>query len=117
LREFDDQPIVLLDLECHLRNLLEHRSQRACESWRHSGKAAFGKTPRRGSRHTVAAGLGQSAYRVHCRGAEPNRESASSDQRECFLLFDGAVRDGAQDLRIQAGEAGELLRIGVIARP
>src|SRR4051794_19543717 len=30
--EFNDQPIVLLALECHLRNLLEHRSQCACES-------------------------------------------------------------------------------------
>jgi hypothetical protein len=42
LREFDDQPIVLLDLECHLCNLLKYRSQRAYESSRHSGNAALG---------------------------------------------------------------------------
>ena len=28
LREFEDLPIVLLDLERHLRDLLEHRTQR-----------------------------------------------------------------------------------------
>jgi hypothetical protein len=46
LRELEDLPIVLLDLERHLRDLLEHRSERACKPWRHRGEAALGETPR-----------------------------------------------------------------------
>jgi hypothetical protein len=63
----------------------------------------------------IAAWLRQPANRVHCRSAKPDHEIASSDQREGFLLFDCAVRDGAQNLRIKPCEAGKLLSIGVIA--
>jgi hypothetical protein len=65
----------------------------------------------------VTAGLRQSPYRVYCRGTQPNHESASSDQREGFLLFDCAVRDmetvgpGLVHVTVWAANRKKLLRI------
>jgi hypothetical protein len=51
----------------------------------------------------MAAGLGQSAYRVHCRCTQPNHEVTRTDQRQSFLLLDGPVRNRSQDLRGKLG--------------
>src|SRR4051794_6516167 len=67
-------------------NQLEHRIERLHQSWWHDGKAALGETPRRGSRHPVAASLRQASDSVEWRCTKTAHESASSDQRECLLL-------------------------------
>jgi hypothetical protein len=54
---------------------------------------------------------------VHRRCTQSNDEAASVDQRERFLLFDCAVRDGPQDLRIKTGVACQLLSIDLITLP
>jgi len=36
LPELLDLPVVLLDLHCHLRDLLEHRTERLCQPGRHN---------------------------------------------------------------------------------
>ena len=42
--------VVLLDLQRHLSNLLQHRNKRQLESWRHGSQTALGKTLRRRGR-------------------------------------------------------------------
>ena len=63
----------------------------------------------------MATGLRQSTNCVYCRNPKPDHEVTCPDQRECFLLFDCAVRDRAQNLRIHASKPSKLLRIGVVA--
>jgi hypothetical protein len=38
-----DQAVVVLDLECHLCDLFEHRPQCQLESWLHRGLARWAK--------------------------------------------------------------------------
>src|ERR1700731_259124 len=55
LAELLDLTVVLLDLERHLGDLLEHRPERLPETWRHNCQAALGKTPCRRGWHPMAA--------------------------------------------------------------
>src|SRR5882672_11110787 len=57
LRESLDQPVVVLDLLRHLRDLLEHRTQRLGQTWREHGHASLRKAERGRGRQTVAAGF------------------------------------------------------------
>src|SRR5271163_1042305 len=41
LAELLDLPVVLLDLDCHLCDLLEYGTERLCQSRRHNGQAAL----------------------------------------------------------------------------
>src|SRR5271170_6578387 len=41
LAELLDLPVVLLDLHCHLRDLLEHRTERLCQPKRHNSEATL----------------------------------------------------------------------------
>jgi hypothetical protein len=43
LTKFLDLAIVLLDLHRHRRDLLEHRTECLCESWRHHCQASLGE--------------------------------------------------------------------------
>ena len=65
LAELLDLPIVLLDLQRHVRDLLKHRTERLCQSRRHNGEAALSEARRSGGGHTVAAGLRKTAHGVH----------------------------------------------------
>src|SRR5216683_5964514 len=93
LAKFLDLAIILLDLRRHRRDLLEHRTERLCESWRHHCQTALGEAARRGCRHPMAAGLRQSADSVHCSGAQPDHKISGADQGKSFLLLDCPVRD------------------------
>ncbi len=53
LAELLDLPVVLLDLDCHLCDLLKYRPEGLCQSRRHNGQAALGKARCGGGRHTV----------------------------------------------------------------
>src|SRR5271167_2950963 len=65
LAELLDPPVVQLDLDCHLRDLPEHWTERLCQSRRHNGEAALSEARCGGGGHTVAAGLRQTTNRVH----------------------------------------------------
>src|ERR1019366_4032404 len=43
LSELTDLSIVLLDLERHLGDLLEHRAKCLCQPWRHHGNTSLGE--------------------------------------------------------------------------
>ena len=55
LAELLDLPVILLDLHCHLRDLLEHRPECLCQSRRHDSEAALSEARCGGGRHAVAA--------------------------------------------------------------
>ena len=57
LTELLDLPVVLLDLDRYLRDLLEHWAERLGQSRRHNSEAALSEARCGGGRHTVAAGL------------------------------------------------------------
>jgi hypothetical protein len=59
LAQLLDLQVVLLDLDCHLRDLLEHRTERLCQSRRHNRKAALSEAPCSRGWRTIAAGLCQ----------------------------------------------------------
>jgi hypothetical protein len=61
--------VILLDLESHLRDLSENRTERQLQSWRHRGLPSLSEAGCGRSRHTVTACLGQSANCVDGRGA------------------------------------------------
>ena len=63
LTELLDLPVVLLYLDCYLRDLLEHWTERLCQPWWHNSEAALSEAGGGGSRHTVAAGLRQTHAR------------------------------------------------------
>ena len=115
LAELLDLTVVLLDLERHLSDLLEHRAKCLSQSRRHHGQASLRKGACRRRRHAMAARLRQPSYSVHCRRTQPNDEVPGSDQRQGFLLFDGPVGDRSQYLWIKPGVAGQLLCIHLIA--
>jgi len=117
LPELLDLPVVLLDLGGHLRDLLEHRTERLCQSKRHNGQAPLSEARRGGGRHTEAAGLRQTTNRVHRSRAQPHQQSSRTDQGEGLLLCDGAVSDRPKDVRIKPGIARQLLRIDLVALP
>ena len=81
LAKFLDLAIVLLDLHRHRRDLLEHRTERLCESWGHHRQAALGEAAGRRCRHPIAAGLRQSTDSIYCRGAQPDHQVTRTDQR------------------------------------
>ena len=62
LRESLDQPVVVLDLLRHLRDLLEHRTQRLGQTWREHGHASLREAERGRGRQTVAAGFRKPAH-------------------------------------------------------
>ena len=117
LADLLDLTIVLLDPERHLGDLIEHRVQRLCQSWRHYGQASLREAAGRGSRHTVPAGLGQTTHSVHRCGAESHHDVPCTDQGQRLLLFDSSVRDRTQDLGIQPCVASQLLGIDLVALP
>ena len=101
-----DLPVILLDLQRHLRDLLEYRTERQLESRWHRCVAALCKTPRRRGRHTVATSLRQPTNGVHRRCAQSDQELSRTDQCESFLLLDGTMRNRPQDLWIETRIAG-----------
>src|SRR5580698_8769530 len=72
LAELLDLPVVLLDLDGHLPDLLEHRTERLCQSRRHNGQAALSEAGCDGGGHTVAAGLSQT---TNASQHQPDRSS------------------------------------------
>jgi hypothetical protein len=64
-----DIPVILLDLESHLRKLGKDRTECKLQAWRHRSLASLSEALRGGSRHTMTASLRQSAHRVHRRGS------------------------------------------------
>jgi hypothetical protein len=110
-----DQAIIVLDLGRHLRDVLKHRTERRLKTRRHDREAPFSEATRGGRRHTMATGLGQAANRVHGSCAQPNQKISRTDQSEGLLLFDGAVGDRPEDVRIQTSVASQLLSIDLIA--
>ncbi len=115
LTELLDLPVVLLDLDRYLRDLLKHRTERLCQSRRHNGQATLSEARRGGSRHAVAAGLRQTANGVHRSRAQSHQQSSRTDQGEGLLLCDCAVSDWPKDVRIKTGITCQLLRIDLIA--
>ncbi len=59
--ELLDLLVVLLDLQRHVRDLLEYRIKRLCQSSRHNGQAALSEACCGRGRHPVAARLRQTA--------------------------------------------------------
>jgi len=51
LAELLDLPVILFDLHCHLRDLLEYRTERVCQSRRHNSQAALSEAGCGGGRH------------------------------------------------------------------
>ena len=80
LAELLDLPVVLLDLDCHLRDLLEHRTERLCQSRRHNGRATLSEARCSGGGHTVAAGLRQTTNGVHRCGAQSHQQRSRTNQ-------------------------------------
>lgn len=117
LAELLDLPVVLLDLDCHLRDLLEHWTERLCQSRRHNGQAALSEARCSGGRHTIAAGLRQTTNGVHRSRAQSHQQSSRTDQGEGLLLCDGTVGDRPQYVRIKPGITRQLLGIDLVALP
>ncbi len=115
--ELLDLPVALLDLGGHLRDLLEHRTERLFQSRRHNGQAPLSEARRDRGGHTEAAGLRQTTNRVHRSRAQPHQQSSQTDQGEGLLLCDGAVSDRPKYVRIKPGIARQLLSIHLIALP
>ena len=107
--------VILLDLESHLRDLSENRTERELQSWRHRCLPSLREALRGRSRHTMAACLRQSTNRVDGRGSQTDKKLASANQGEGLLLLDGAMRDRAENLRIETSVTSQLLRIHVVA--
>ena len=107
--------VILLDLESHLRDLSEDRTERQLQSWRHRCLPSLREALRGRSRHTMAACLRQSTNRVDGRGSQTDKKLASADQCEGLLLLDGAMRDRPEDLRIEPRVTCQLLRIYIVA--
>ena len=93
LAELLDLPVVLLDLDRHLRDLLKHRTESLCQSRRHNSKTALSEARCGGGGHTVTAGLREATNGVHRSGAQSHQQSSRTDQGEGLLLCDGAVSD------------------------
>ncbi|HEY6845461.1 MAG TPA: hypothetical protein VI320_04525, partial [Terracidiphilus sp.] len=72
LAELLDLRVLLLDLHCHLRDLLEHRTERLCQSRWHNGQAALSEARCGGGGHTVTAGLRQATNGVHRSRPQPH---------------------------------------------
>lgn len=59
LPELLDHAIIVLDLGCHLRDVLEHWAKRLLKTRRrHDREAPFSEATRGGCRHTMATSLG-----------------------------------------------------------
>ena len=117
LREPLDGAIVLLDLHRHRSDLFEYGTECLSQTWRQHGHASLGEAQGGRSRKSIAAGLGQSAHRVHCRRPQPNDQVAGTDQRQSLLLGNRAMGYRPQDLGIEPGVTGQLLRIHLVALP
>jgi len=91
--------VILLDLESHLRDLSENRTERQLQSWRHRCVPSLREALRGRGRHTMAACLRQSTNRVDGRGSQTDKKLASANQGEGLLLLDGAMRNRAENLR------------------
>jgi len=117
LAELLDLPVILLDLDCYFRDLLEHRTERLCQSRRHNGQAALSEARCSGGGHTVAAGLGQTMNGVHRSRVQSHQQSSRTDQGEGLLLRDGAVGDWPEYVRIKSGISRQLLSIDLVALP
>src|SRR6266851_8131810 len=63
----------------------------------------------------MTAWLGQTADRVHCRGAQSDQDIPSSDHSQCLLLFDRPMGDRTKDPWIETGVTRQLLRICPVA--
>src|SRR5258707_12310879 len=76
LRESLDQPVVVLDLLRHLRDLLEHWTERLGQTWREHGHASLREAERGRGRQTIAATLSQPAHRGHRNAPQAKRQVA-----------------------------------------
>src|ERR1700677_3254306 len=110
-------PVVLLDLDSYLRDLLEHRTQRLCQPGRHNSEAALSEARCGGGGHTIAAGPRQTTNRVHCRRAQSHQQSSRTNQSESLLLLDGAVGDRPEDVRVKPRISCQLLGVDLVALP
>ena len=115
LAELLDPPVVLLDLDCHLCDLLKYRPEGLCQSGRHNGQAALGEARCGGGRHTVAARLRQTTNGVHRSGTQSHQQGSRTDQGERLLLLDGAVGDRPKDVGIKPRISRQLLSIDLVA--
>ncbi len=68
-----DIPVVLLDLERHLRDLGKDRIECQLQPWRHRGVSSLSEALRGRSRHTVTPSLRQPTNRVHCSGSQSDQ--------------------------------------------
>jgi hypothetical protein len=117
LIELLDLTVVLLDLECHLCDLLDNRSNCLSQPGWHHCQASLGKGACRRRWHAMTAGFRQPTHAVHRSRTQANDKVPRTNQRECFLLLDRSVHDGPQYLWIKSGVACQLLRIHLIALP
>ena len=106
LAELLELPVVLLDLDRYLRDLLEHWTESLCQPWRHDSEAALSEARCGGGGHAVAARLRQATNRVHRCGAQSHQQSSRTDQGEGLLLGDGAMGQEAQFLMDDADAGG-----------
>jgi hypothetical protein len=79
LSELLNLSIVLLDLDRHLCDLLEHWTKGLCQPWRHDCQAALGETACRGSWQAIPTWLHQSAHCVHRGCAQSNQKITRTD--------------------------------------
>jgi hypothetical protein len=117
LAELLDLPVVLLDLDGHLCDLLKCRTKRLCQSRRHNGQAALSEARCGGGGHTIAARLRQTTNGVHRSSAQSHQQSSRTDQGQSLLLLDGAVGYRPEDVRIKPGITCQLLSIHLVALP
>lgn len=66
LTELSDLKIVLLDLQCHLGDLLEYGAECLSQTGRHHRQASLRKALCRCCWHAMTAGLGEPSDGVHC---------------------------------------------------
>src|SRR5271169_3112145 len=79
-----DGAVILLDLHCHVTDLMEQRAERNGQPRRHHRQAALREAQCRRGWKAVAARLRQSTDRVHCACSQAHQDIASTDQRQCL---------------------------------
>lgn len=108
-------PVILRDLESHVCDLSKNRTECELQPWRHRSVASLREALSGRSRHAMAASLRQATNRVDGGSPQPNEKLSSADQGESFLLFDRAMRDRSQNLRIEPRVTRQLLCIYIVA--
>ena len=94
-----DDAVILLDLHCHVGDLMKQRAERNGQTGRHHRKASFSKAQCRRGGKAVAAWLRQSTDRVHCAGSQARQhiERESASVSPAALPCDGQSDAGTPD--------------------